>query len=86
MQDLLYMIPQIRKIKFEYEEETKTVYWRFCRGQMYFYISTPNRASVTQIHTQGELEASFQTHLVHQKGHLKVKYYEDLPPDEYDFT
>lgn len=86
IQDLLYMTPRIRKIKFDYDEGPKTVYWRFCRGLIYFYTSTPSTASVKQIHNQKELEESFHSHLVQQKGHLKIKYLDDLPPDEYDFT
>lgn len=86
IQDLLYMIPRIRKIKLVFSEGSKIVCWRFCRGYMYLYQSTATSASVDRIHTMEDLEASFRSYLLHQKGFLKVKYLDDTPPDEYNVT
>lgn len=86
IQDLLYMVPRLTKIKFVSQKESKMVCWRFCRGHMYIYNTTATSASVDQIHTMEKLKDSFQTYLLDQKGFLKVKYIDDTPPDEYNLT
>lgn len=66
--------PYIRKIKFEFHDELKIIYWRFVRDYIYMYTCMDHSASVKSIENIEMLKDIMIQNIIDKKGMLKIKY------------
>lgn len=74
---MIDIISYIRKIKFEFHDELKIIYWRFIRNHIYMYTCTDHSASVKSIDNIEMLKNTMIDNIIDKKGMLKIKYADD---------